>query len=538
MQTDCATGHSCAEQSDAARPGAEFAAAQPADCSPPPAPSLLVGLLPLSARELVTATAAAAEVWASAASATLHAVPAAALEAADCLDGAICAAFQRAASLGTEPTAASNLEAFAQEATALLPGAAVEAAVASAATDVATTVNLAAASFAELTAAAAAASSSASEAFAAASAALVSADGVPGRALPPATLVLGTARGRLLLWRCCSEAADTTLNGGANGGDDLSSVTALTLVGESLVAAGSAEGSIQLWQLRAEGESPAARRIVASRSGAFHAPGASAAHFGAVSCLLSLYDGRGDGCLLSLGGSDGSVKLWRVATGDCAIGSECHEGGAVCGTLLGCATAVSGGADSALCFWCMSGMMNGALSLDLVRRVSWRSPVSALFGLPDGRCAVGDVCTRSSDGGCLLSLLAADGEVERTVALPSPATTVAGPLGGRIGELRVAVGCADAHICIVLAEPRPRSQPDASQPVQIAAPALLLKACDALPVTSIIVLLSVIGGPPSLLSLSGSGVTAWADIGGEARNPLAGTVASGGAITAFVRVEG
>jgi hypothetical protein len=308
--------------------------------------------------------------------------------------------------------------------------------------------------------------------------------------LPSARLAIGTVRGRLLLWRADEAAPDTTLTSAA---DEQAPITALTVLPASRVLlSGNAEGTVQVWLLAADSGSAARGRSL----------GAPAAHFGLVAALVGTPAGPdAPARLISCGGTDGTVKLWDVESGACCIAPARHDGGAHAAACLTDNTFVTGGADACLRFWAFTpGAVGEACGVTLLGTARARNPIACLCGLPDGRCASGDATPREGGGFEAVTLWSSAFEPERTVTLPGAATSLALLTADADPVPRLAVGCADAHVCIIFAEPRPVLAPEAVQPA--APPVLLMKGH-----ASRVVSLAVVQGAatPVIFSVGGNG---------------------------------
>lgn len=297
----------------------------------------------------------------------------------------------------------------------------------------------------------------------------------------------GTHRGRVLVWPSSADGPEALLS---DDGDEMSSIsTMLTLrlaaAGQLTVCTGNSEGTIQLWS---------ASRGDDHRSWARgRCLGHPAAHFGSVDALAEVeHPGEGGRGLVLSGGADGTVRLWCPLSGAGASAPLRHDGGTTVGAGLGPGACVTGGQDGHLRFWQIAVLAapesptasSPTLDVQLTQRLAVKgsAPITAVVGLPGGRCATGEALPRDR-GGCHVTLWSSAGERERCVLIPAHATCMcllplsSPPTPGAAPQPRLAVGTADGTISILLAEERAQEQ--SSIPLaarQVAAPAVTVKA--------------------------------------------------------------
>jgi WD40 repeat protein len=298
----------------------------------------------------------------------------------------------------------------------------------------------------------------------------------------------GTQRGRVLVWPSSADGPEALLS---DDGDEMSSIsTMLTLrlaaAGPVTVCTGNSEGTLQLWSARGSDHRSWARG---------RCLGHPAAHFGSVDALAEVeHPGEGGRGLVLSGGADGTVRLWCPLSGAGASAPLRHDGGTTVGAGLGPGACVTGGQDGHLRFWHLAVLAappesptpsSPLLNVQLTQRLAVKgsAPITAVVGLPGGRCATGEALPRDR-GGCHVTLWSSAGERERCVLIPAHATCMCllpltSPLNpGAAPQPRLAVGTADGTICILLAEERVQEQ-QSSIPLaarQVAAPAVTVKA--------------------------------------------------------------
>jgi len=150
----------------------------------------------------------------------------------------------------------------------------------------------------------------------------------------------------------------------------------------AVLIAGGTDGTIRLWELATRMKVATFRNRLSLRTG----------HGSMCTCLAL----SGDGTLLASGHLDGSVYLWEYATG-LELDVRCSHDGAVAGLAFtpADATLVSGGADATLRFWDLAAARRGDARRDLRRQPD---AVTCLCLAKNGRVVVTGHAGRSLRG--------------------------------------------------------------------------------------------------------------------------------------------
>jgi formylglycine-generating enzyme required for sulfatase activity len=190
--------------------------------------------------------------------------------------------------------------------------------------------------------------------------------------LPDGRLAAGSADGSIRVWDPASSSVNAVLQGHRGA------VCALALLPEGSLASGSGDGTIRLWDL-------ASGSCLAAFEG----------HQGWVKALAVLPDGR-----LASGSDDSTIRLWDQASGSCLAVFEGHQGSVFALAVLPDGRLASGSDDRTIRIWNLaSGDCQQILE-------STSGSVQALGLLADGRLIA------SAEDGCIL--------VWEPIAVPLP----------------------------------------------------------------------------------------------------------------------
>jgi len=173
--------------------------------------------------------------------------------------------------------------------------------------------------------------------------------------LPDGRLAAGSADGSIRVWDPASSSVNAVLQGHRGA------VCALALLPEGSLASGSGDGTIRLWDL-------ASGSCLAAFEG----------HQGWVKALAVLPDGR-----LASGSDDSTIRLWDQASGSCLAVFEGHQGSVFALAVLPDGRLASGYGESTIRLW------DPASGSCLAVFEGHQGGVMALAVLPDGHLASG-----------------------------------------------------------------------------------------------------------------------------------------------------